>query len=107
MDRQPAISWSHTTDNLTPKQTAQLLNIPEATLSVWRCTNRAHFSDRGHPFHADRGHRFTLMADCVQRVRVPGFIVSQVSAMSVKPTELSTPARSAGVGNSAPKAMLG
>lgn len=27
-------------DNLTPKQTAQLLNVPEATLSVWRCTNR-------------------------------------------------------------------
>jgi hypothetical protein len=68
---------------------------------------RAHFSDRGHPFHADRGHRFTLIADSVQRVRVPGFIVSQVSAMGVKPTVLSTLARSAGVGNSAPKAMLG
>jgi hypothetical protein len=67
----------------------------------------AHFSDRGHPFHADRGHRFTLIADSVQRVRVPGFIVSQVSAMGVKPTVLSTLARSAGVGNSAPKAMLG
>ena len=47
------------------------------------------------------------MADGVQRVRVPGFIVSQVSAMGVKPPELSTPARSAGVGNSAPQAMLG
>jgi hypothetical protein len=67
----------------------------------------AHFSDRGHPFHVDRGHRFTLMADGVQRVRVTEFIVSQVSAMAVQPTVLSTPARSAGVGNSAPKAMLG
>ena len=47
------------------------------------------------------------MADGVQRVRVPGFIVSQVSAMAVKLTVLSTLARSAGVGNSAPKAMLG
>jgi hypothetical protein len=67
----------------------------------------AHFSDRGHPFHADRGHRFTLMADGVQRVRVIGFIVSQVSAMAMKPPVLSTPARGDGVGNSAPKAMLG
>jgi hypothetical protein len=67
----------------------------------------AHFSDRGHPFHADRGHRFTLMADGVQRVRVTEFIVSQLSAMAVKPTVLSTPARSAGVGDSAPKAMVG
>ena len=67
----------------------------------------AHFSDRGHPFHADRGHRFTLMADGVQRVRVTGVIVSQVPAMAVKPAVLSTPARSDGVGNSAPKAMLG
>ena len=71
------------------------------------CARGAHFSDRGHPFHADRGHRFTLMADGVQRVRVTEFIVSQVSAMAVKPTVLSTPARSAGVGNSAPKAMFG
>ena len=47
------------------------------------------------------------MADGVQRVRVTEFIVSQVSAMAVKPTVLSTPARSGGVGNSAPKAMLG
>jgi hypothetical protein len=67
----------------------------------------AHFSDCGHPFHANRGHRFTLMADGVQRVRVTEFMVSQVSAMAVKPAVLSTPARSAGVGNSAPKAMLG
>jgi hypothetical protein len=66
----------------------------------------AHFSDRGHPFHADGGHRFTLMADGAQGMRVTGFIVSQVSAMAVKPPVLSTPARSAGVGNSAPKAML-
>lgn len=27
-------------DNLTPRQTAELLNVPEATLAVWRCTNR-------------------------------------------------------------------
>jgi hypothetical protein len=54
-----------------------------------------------------QAHRFTLIADGVQRVRVTGFIVSQVSAMAVKPPVLSTPARSAGVGNSAPKAMLG
>lgn len=47
------------------------------------------------------------MADGLQRVRVTGLIVSQVSAMAVKPTGLSTPARSAGVGNSAPKAKLG
>ncbi|WP_233259103.1 hypothetical protein, partial [Rubrivivax albus] len=42
----------------------------------------AHFSDRGHPFHADRGHRFTPMADSAQGMRVTGFIVSQVSAMA-------------------------
>ena len=70
-------------------------------------TGTAHFSDRGHPFHADRGHRFTLMADGVHRVRVTEFIVSQVSAMAAKPPVSSTPARSAGVGNSAPKAMPG
>jgi hypothetical protein len=70
--------------------------------------NGAHFTDRGHPFHADRGHRFTLMADGMQRVRVPEFIVSQVSVMAVKLPELSTPAMLfAGVGNSAPKAMRG
>jgi len=40
MALQSVTSWPHPTDNLTPKQTAQLLNIPEATLSVWRCTNR-------------------------------------------------------------------
>lgn len=28
------------TDNLTPKQTAALLNVPETTLAVWRSTNR-------------------------------------------------------------------
>lgn len=27
-------------ENLTPKQTASLLNVPEATLAVWRSTNR-------------------------------------------------------------------
>lgn len=27
-------------DNLTPRQTAELLNVPEATLAVWRSTNR-------------------------------------------------------------------
>ncbi len=27
-------------ENFTPKQTAQLLNVPETTLSVWRSTNR-------------------------------------------------------------------
>ncbi|MGD9836084.1 MAG: helix-turn-helix domain-containing protein, partial [Piscinibacter sp.] len=27
-------------DILTPKQTAALLSVPEATLSVWRSTNR-------------------------------------------------------------------
>jgi excisionase family DNA binding protein len=27
-------------DNLTPKQTAELLNVPETTLAVWRSTNR-------------------------------------------------------------------
>ena len=42
------------------------------------------------------------MADGAQGMRVTGFIVSQVSAMAVKPPELSTPARSAGVDNSAP-----
>ena len=29
-----------TGDNLTPKQTSALLNVPEATLAVWRSTNR-------------------------------------------------------------------
>lgn len=29
-----------TRDNLTPKQAAELLNVPEATLAVWRSTNR-------------------------------------------------------------------
>jgi len=40
METQPATRWPTPTDNLTPKQTAHLLNVPEATLSVWRCTNR-------------------------------------------------------------------
>ena len=79
--------------------------VPPPKRSIRALT--ARFSDRGHPFHADRGHRFTLMADGVQRARVPGFIVSQVSVMAVKPPVLSTPTRSAGVYNSAPKAVLG
>lgn len=29
-----------TGEHLTPKQTAQLLNVPVATLAVWRSTNR-------------------------------------------------------------------
>ncbi|MEJ8813376.1 helix-turn-helix domain-containing protein [Variovorax ureilyticus] len=29
-----------TGENLTPKQTAELLNVPETTLAVWRSTNR-------------------------------------------------------------------
>lgn len=80
------------------------------SLKLNRLTSRcspAHFSDHGHPFPADLGHRFTLMADSVQRVRETEYIVSQVSAMAVKPTVLPTPARSAGVGNLAPMAMLG
>ena len=40
MEAQSATKWPTPTDNLTPKQTAALLNLPEATLSVWRCTNR-------------------------------------------------------------------
>ena len=40
MEAQPATKWPATLENLTPRQTAQLLNVPEATLSVWRCTNR-------------------------------------------------------------------
>ncbi|WP_158289069.1 hypothetical protein, partial [Rubrivivax albus] len=51
-------------------------------LSPFRKQLFAHFSDRGHPFHADRGHRFTPMADSAQGMRVTGFIVSQVSAMA-------------------------
>lgn len=27
-------------ENLTPKQTAEILNVPQTTLAVWRCTNR-------------------------------------------------------------------
>ena len=40
MDTQTAISRLVPVDNLTPRQTAELLNLPEATLSVWRSTNR-------------------------------------------------------------------
>ena len=39
METQSAIQRI-TGDNLTPRQTAALLNVPEATLAVWRCTNR-------------------------------------------------------------------
>src|SRR6218665_1111986 len=41
-----------------------------------------------------------------QRARVPGIIVAQVSGISLKASELSTLASIAGVGNSAPKAMV-
>lgn len=102
-----AKAWRHPVTGLD-------VRFGASTLERWYYAARrsadpvaAHFSDRGHPFHVDRGHRFTLIADGVQRVRVTGFIVSQVSAMAVKPPVLSTPARSAGVGNSAPKAMFG
>lgn len=27
-------------ENLTPKQAAAYLQVPESTLAVWRCTNR-------------------------------------------------------------------
>ena len=27
-------------ENLTPRQTSELLNVPESTLAVWRSTNR-------------------------------------------------------------------
>lgn len=30
------------TDHLTPREAAAFLNIPEATLAVWRSTNRVH-----------------------------------------------------------------
>ncbi|NPC57853.1 helix-turn-helix domain-containing protein [Caenimonas soli] len=39
METQTAIQRI-TGDNLTPRQTAALLNVPEATLAVWRSTNR-------------------------------------------------------------------
>ena len=95
---------------LTQSRLAQLSGLSRQTLVGLEAGALsdlgAHFSDRGHPFHADRGHRFTPMADSAQGMRVTGFIVSQVSAMAVKSPVLSTPARSAGVGNSAPKAML-
>lgn len=40
MQTHPAISRPSLGDILTPKQTAEFLGVPEATLSVWRCTNR-------------------------------------------------------------------
>ena len=40
METQAAISRLVPIDNLTPRRAAQLLNLPEATLSVWRSTNR-------------------------------------------------------------------
>lgn len=39
METQSATPRS-TGDNLTPKQAAVLLNVPAATLAVWRSTNR-------------------------------------------------------------------
>lgn len=39
------------TGNLTPPQAAEFLQVPEATLSVWRCTNRVvlpYFKLGGH-----------------------------------------------------------
>lgn len=38
-------------DNLTPRQTAQLLNVPEGTLAAWRSTNRVAL-----PFFKLGGH---------------------------------------------------
>ena len=38
-------------DNLTPAQASEFLNVPLATLSVWRCTNRVslpYFKLGGH-----------------------------------------------------------
>jgi len=40
METQSAPSRIAAGDNLTPRQTAALLNVPEATLAVWRSTNR-------------------------------------------------------------------
>lgn len=40
MDSPTAIQRIANRDNLTPRQTAELLNVPEATLAVWRSTNR-------------------------------------------------------------------
>jgi len=40
MDSLPAIQRIAGRDNLTPKQTAELLNVPSTTLAVWRSTNR-------------------------------------------------------------------
>src|SRR6218665_2738907 len=58
----------------------------------------ADFSDPGQSFQGDGGQ--------AQRARVPGIIVAQVSGISLKASELSTLASIAGVGNSAPKAMV-
>jgi excisionase family DNA binding protein len=40
METQSATSNGVFGDYLTPRQTSQLLKVPETTLSVWRCTNR-------------------------------------------------------------------
>jgi excisionase family DNA binding protein len=40
METSSAISRIAPSDNLTPRQAAALLNVPEATLAVWRSTNR-------------------------------------------------------------------
>lgn len=40
METLPATRRITSSENLTPKQTAELLNLPQATLSVWRSTNR-------------------------------------------------------------------
>lgn len=50
MEGSSAISRVASGDNLTPRQTATLLNVPEATLAVWRSTNRVSlpFFKLGH-----------------------------------------------------------
>lgn len=40
MDASGATHRIAPSDNLTPRETAALLNVPEATLAVWRSTNR-------------------------------------------------------------------
>jgi hypothetical protein len=40
MATQDAIAAIAPSGNLTPKQAAALLNVPEATLAVWRSTQR-------------------------------------------------------------------
>ena len=49
--------------------------------------------------------RFALMVEDVRRMRVAGFLSSQVSAMDVKPPALPMPVSIFGVGNPAPQAM--